>query len=326
MIRNIDRNEVKNLFPFLKNYKYKFLRWIRGIDENKLSEYHLFRISEILRKKKNFVAVYENKNEIEGVISFSYLPWDSKYFGYGVGKIDYFISVGDYQKQVKIKKKLLSHLFEEAEKRKIKFLNFRIDTQEISSVHTLEEKGAHLTVSELMFAWYREKEKSYGFEISPVPCKVRKFKKDDLPILLSFAKYFTTNRFYQDFLIPQDKALGIYTNWIKNACLNKFSGKDEVLVGEKDGKIIGFTTTYYDLTPKKFLGIGFGIPGLVSVLPEYRGRGINPYLIGCAISSLFKRVEVVFAPTHITNLNMLRSETKVGAELVETTYIFHKWL
>lgn len=324
MIRNIVKREVKDLSEILKNFPYKFLRWIKNIEEDRLNEYHLFRISQLLEKKENFASVYEDRGIIKGFISFSYLPWDSKYFGCGAGKIEYFIAEGDYKNQLKIKKKLLSHLFKEAKNRNIKFLSFRIDTQEISSVHALEDSGAHLTVSELMFAWY--KEKNYGFDIKPAPCKVRRFREEDLPTLLSFAKYFTTNRFYQDFLISEKKALGVYTNWIKNACLNKFSGRDEVLVGEKDGKIIGFTTTTYDLTPKKFLNIGFGLPGLVAVLPQHRGMGINPYLMGCAISSLFKKVEVVFAPTHITNLNMLRSETKAGAELVETTYIFHKWL
>lgn len=324
---SIDTTLENKLFSFLSNFKYLNFWWIKNINQQNLVNYTLFEIKNYLKKPQSKLIIAEENNEIIGILGIQRVEWDTKYFGYPVDKIEHLFAKGDYKNQIKIKNKMLKLLTDKA-KNKLKFIHTRVNTNDLSSVHSLEKNKFNLITAELMYAWYRKEITSYKLQIEKLkePCKVRKYKEGDLPYLLDMAKYFTTNRLVSDYKIPPLKATGVYVEWIKNACNNTFSGQDEVLVGEKDKKIVAFTTTKINTSCKDILGMNIGIPGLVGVHPDYRGQNINPYIMIKAILSLFKKAEIVCAPSHITNITMINSEHKAGARLVETSYIFHRWI
>lgn len=325
-INYLKESDLPKLKPLLKAYKLKPFSWLGGIREDNLLRYLGKQIDALLGDKdKNKVIIAQSKGKVEGLATLSEVLWDSQYFGFKVAKMGYLLAKGGYQEEVKIKDKLLSFIFKICQEEKVKFLNLRVDTAELSSIQTLEENGFHLITTELMFAWDKEKYESYQFKKGTPPCKVRDYREGDLPALLKLAKYFTTNRLYQDSHIPEDKARGVYKEWVKNASYGTFSGNDLVLVGEREKRIVGFTTAKIDDSLSYDLGVKLGVPGLVGVDPQFRGLGISPYIMGETIKSLFRKTDIVAAPSHITNLVMIRSETKTGAELVSCEYTFHKW-
>lgn len=318
MIKLLKKEKIRSL---LAEYKYKPYSWIKNVKEKNLLNFLQFDIST------NRTIILKDKNKIKGLLCFKRMDWDCDYFGYEVYALKHLIATGNYQKQIKIKDKLLKNFFKICKSEKIKFIQTRVHCADLSTVHSLENNGFNLITTELFFAWEKSLFEKHKIVFEKEPCVVRNYKKEDLPELLNLAKYFTTNRLYLDENISLKSSIGVYKEWIKNACMGIFSGTDEVLVGEKDGKICAFTTTKLgDKVIEKFLGVKLGIPGLVAVSPEFRGRGINPYIMSKAIESLFQKISLVVAPSHITNLVMIKSESKIGAELVLCEYIFHKWI
>lgn len=178
--------------------------------------------------------------------------------------------------------------------------------------------------TEIWFMWKRSKQ--YIFPLPKIKLKVYPAEKKHLKELLMFAKYFNTNRTYLEENIAPEKKLSMYKNWIKNSVLNKFSGQDEVLVGLNNAQeIIAFTTAKLDNSSKNILGYPIGYPGLVAVKENFRGKNINQYLMGKAIKSLFKKTPFCLAPSHISNLKMIASESKTNPDLVNSEYILHYW-
>lgn len=308
-----------------------------------------------MKKEGSAVFVAEDaKGRFYGMASVSYLPWDSGHFKAGCVKFSFLHANlpgppllkggnkggitkggegelkqgkgGGVSKEYEIKMSLLQHATEFCRQKKYKFISGWIPAGDLTSVHALEETGFRLQTTELLFAWDRNDAPALKKFTKRSPCKVRSFRREDLPHLLKLAKYFSTNRFVADRQLSKSKALGVYRSWIQNACNNTFSGSDEVLVGEKGGKPVAFTTAYVDHSTKLYFGFSVGIPGLVAVHPDYRKLGINPFMISSAILSLLGKSSVVSAPSHITNFAMMHSESKTGAKPVASSYVFHKHL
>lgn len=321
VINHYHRGLKKEIEFFLNGVRFLNYWWIKNIERQKLINYTLAEIEVDYRCEKKIIVARENK-EISGLLTFRKIFWDSQHFGYPVGKIEHFFARGNSEDQLRVKDKMIKFLLKSM-RQSFKFLSIRVNTNDLSSVHCLEKNGFNLITAELMYAWFKEKIADYREKIVELgkPCKVRKYKINDLPSLLDMAKYFTTNRLVSDYRISPDKARGVYEEWIKNACQNTLSGQDEVLVGEVNKKVVAFTTA--KIETNNLLGFSIGIPGLVGVLPDFRGRNINPYLMLKAIFCLFKKCEIVSAPSHITNIVMINSEHKAGAQLVDTSYLFH---
>ncbi len=317
IINRLNDEEKNEIRSFLLEIKFLNYWWIKNIERQKLINYALVEMGE----DKKIIVARENK-KISGLLTFKKILWDSQHFGYPVGKIEHFFARGESKEQLKVKDKMIKFLLKNVGE-SFKFLSIRVNTNDLSAVWCLEKNGFNLITCELMYAWFKEKIVDYQEKIVETgkPVKVRKYRKQDISSLLNMAKYFTTNRLVSDERISPDKARGVYEEWIKNACENTFSGQDEVLVGEVNKKVICFTTA--KIETNNSLGFNIGIPGLVGVLPEFRGRNINPYIMLEAIISLFKKCEIVCAPSHITNIVMINSEHKAGAQLVETSYLFH---
>lgn len=326
------KNWTEELRPKLLNYPFKPYSWIKRLEKERLLSYLEHEIKDLIappageEMQKCWVLIAKEGKEICGLITLRIIDWDSSFFGFKVGNIDYFISfaAGEEKKELKIKNILLTALYNICLKEKIKMVSIRIDCRDLSGVHSLERQSFQLMTAELMYSW--DKSSIPLLKTDNPPVKIREYQNEDLEKLLYLAQYFTTNRFYADSNISEEKARGVYENWIKNSCQGTFSGQDEVLVGEIDGEIVGFTTAKIEDKTLPFFGFKVGIPGLVAVAPSFRGREINHFLMSRAIISLLNKTEVVAAPSHITNIPMIRSETKIGAELVETTYVFHRWI
>jgi ribosomal protein S18 acetylase RimI-like enzyme len=110
----------------------------------------------------------------------------------------------------------------------------------------------------------------------------------------------------------------VYTSWARRSCLHR-EVADEVLVAERDGRIVGFATLKQH-GPEEGEGILFG------VAPEAQGLGVyRALMVNGMARCRAKGARRMVVSTQITNAAVQRVWTRLGFELRHAVYTFHKW-
>jgi GNAT superfamily N-acetyltransferase len=110
-----------------------------------------------------------------------------------------------------------------------------------------------------------------------------------------------------------------YVSWAMRSCTSK-EVATEVLVAERDRKILGFLTLRLN-SPKEVEGVLFG------VAPEAQGIGVGRSLMvdGLRWCKDQQAKEMVIS-TQVTNVGVQKVWCRVGFDPAHSLYTFHKWL
>jgi hypothetical protein len=316
-IKLVDKLEGDHLEPLISKYEYHDFRHYKELPSSSLNTYLLRKLLNFSENSQNYILLCEDKNEIKGLIGFTFLEWDSKIFGIKMGKIEYLIATGDYHYCFKIKNRLLKETLNICRERKIKHLSCRIDAEDISGIHALENNNFVLMDTLVTFTFNRHKHKIPNIKtIYPV----RKCKSEDLPILIEIAKNaFSNDRFHLDPYLSNEKANILFGEWIKNSF-----GKDPIFVATRNNIPVGFLTykLYKDLaqiTNFKIMG-----RGLMAV--ERSAKGAIVSLMKATFEDVYKNYDCVEYDTRLTNREVIKLCKKFSLELVKIRYTFHKFL
>ncbi|HQP92228.1 MAG TPA: hypothetical protein PLU24_06085, partial [Candidatus Omnitrophota bacterium] len=162
------------------------------------------------------------------------LPWDSEYFGLKMAKIEE-IRVSEKMKS----NGLLPFVFEFAKDRGIRHISAKIDSDNFPAIHSLEEAGFVFMGCYLVYSADLRKINVPEFKGF---CKVRTLREKDIPAVMRIAKEFgpSASRFSLDRNLPFSRSSRFYLEWTRNACERKFA--DEVLIAERNQKVIGFAS------------------------------------------------------------------------------------
>ncbi len=145
---------------------------------------------------------------------------------------------------------------------------------------------------------------------------VRRARPEDEEALVEIAHGFTRNRFFRDARIPEGKAHGVYTSWVKNAMTD---GHGSLALAEVDGQVAGLAT---HLVTDAALEVG--LVALVAVHPRFRGRRVVDALMqGC---ERLLGGEVLVTSTQVSNGAALRGFGRHGLLPFNARHIFHLWL
>lgn len=316
--RFLKKYQIDEVSPLLSTYKFNDFRTYRMLSKDDLNKYLFNQISDFIKNKNNWVVVIEEKGEIVGLASLTYLLWDTKHFGFGMGRIGYLIVDREYIKSIQIKNQLLSILLDICKEEKIVHLSCRIDINDISSIHILERNGFKLMDTLVTFTFDRHKNK---FPLIKELYNVRKFKDKDLNVLVNVAtNAFSNDRFHLDSNISNDKADALYKEWIRNSCKRK----EPVFVAVKKDRAIGFLTyNLYEILAKitnfKIMG-----QGLMAVSPGNKGALIS--LMKATFRDVCLHYDCVEYDTRLNNYEVIRTCQRFGLDFVRAKYTFHRWL
>lgn len=245
--------------------------------------------------------------------------FDSAHFGKSCFRLHAVLAQGNDER---IKVRLIKSFLRA--KPAAQWLYARCDAEDISLLHALLSCGFRLVTTEITFRWDASSLALLSkLARPPAGVVLRSARPPDARVLRAFAPYFSTNRFVRDPAVERQKAVTLYESWIVNALNGRFGEEDEVWVAECAGKIVGFATTCIAGRWSRAYGVRVGTPGLVAVKPRLRRQGLNQALIAKSLLSLLKRADFAVAPSHATNLRMIRSELKTGALPVGVEYICH---
>jgi len=232
------------------------------------------------------------------VMNYSYelSLFDTEIFGFKTAKINHINSSN--------LKKTLSELKTDLLQQEIAYATYRIEADNFSLIHTLEENGFILVdgliTLEINIAGIKETDCLF----------IKEAAKMDHPQLIDLSGniFRGVSRYYHDQIIASNKADAIYKQWMKNSLAGKAA--DIVLVWRKNNEILGFITLQ-----KK------GSIPLIAVSKNARGKGIGKALIFAALN-IFKKWELdsVSIDTQITNIPALRLYHSCGFKISSSRF------
>ena len=270
--------------------------------------------------KRNFVIIAQDKRKLLGFISVVYLKWDSRLFGFRMAKINNFISAKEnYEENIVIKKSLIKAAIDICNDNKIMHICARFNTDDFSSIHILEKNGFNLMDTIATYVFNKNK---HDIPVFKDLFKIRPFKMTDLKRLISLSRVsFLKNRFYNDVYL-KDKAYKVYSEWIKDYCLNK--NKGSLVAQDKYGKAVGFLVYKLDINLAKITDCKVIGHGLAAVSPKSKGAFLA--LVKATIQKTKQYYNYAEFDVQVYNYEAIRVYSRFKFDLINTKHTFHKWL
>lgn len=195
-----------------------------------------------------------------GVAEWRTLEWDSEQFGMPAARLDRLAVPGSYSIQRNCKRKLLCLVLGQCLEQGIRHLTARVDTADLSTIHTLEESGFELVDGIQSF-----RRTLNGTDGSLTGSRL--FQPEDLAQVLAIARSaFVFDRFHSDPQIPPGVADRVNESWTRNCCLG--ISADATIVAEDGGRIASYVACRTDPETRH------GSISLVATADWARGRGM----------------------------------------------------
>ena len=233
--------------------------------------------------------------------------------------VDFILSKQVTYDALLIKKKLLSELLKTCKRIKVTHLSYRVDIEDISSMHALQAHGFQI-IDTLVTKTY-SKVKTNLPQIRSL-YKIRSVKNKDLKRLMDIAqRSFSNDRFHLDPVFENKKSDSVFSQWIKDSYRKKY--KIFVAVDRHDNAV-GFLTYKLNLNLKNTTGLLIMGQGLMAVSRNAKGALIS--LMKSTFNDVQKQYDYVEYDTRLTNYEVLKICDYFNLEFIRAKYTFHKSL
>lgn len=314
-VLELKETELVETESLVADYPYKDYRNYRTINPETQSSYLLHQISNLIRDKASRVIIAKKQQKTVGLITLTYLPWDSKIFGIKMAKIGYLIA-SDSQ----LADELLETVLETCRQEKIVHLSTRIDTEDTPACWSVLGKGFKL--ADTLMTYLLNTKKKHKIPPIRAPFKVRLYEEKDFSEVLDLAQHgFSKDRFHLDPNLPNEKCDQFHVEWTKN-CLNG-TRADEVLVAERNHKVVGYLAYGVDKKLAKFSKIRICRRGIGASSPQTKGAYVA--LFKTLLERMTPTVDLIEPQSQINNYEVIKIWQEFGFRLVRSQYTFHKW-
>ncbi|MFH0777902.1 MAG: GNAT family N-acetyltransferase [Candidatus Eisenbacteria bacterium] len=311
------------LGPLLGAYDFKSYFYYHQVEKPKRDRYFAGEIEAKRRAPGSKFWIAVSGDDVVGLASLSFQEWDTEQLGVRAGKIGCLLPELEYSVSYDIKKKLVEAVLGECVESGMEFVAVRLNANEISSIHVLEDLGFRTVDGILTFAYDLRKGEPDG----RVPdFDTRAVKDTDLDGVRRIAtSSFRHGRFHADPRIAGETADGLYGAWLENSF--RGVGADAVIVGVKEDRVLGFITCKIDERSDPELGLAVGIIVLVAVDEKARGGGVASALTAEALRWFGRHgVDVVEVGTQQRNIPACRVYERAGFRLVTSSISMHRWM
>jgi ribosomal protein S18 acetylase RimI-like enzyme len=212
----------------------------------------------------------------------------------------------------------LSQVLDFCAAKRINLLIARCATMELCTAQKMESLG--FSLMDTLVYYIFDLVKRAIPDDSP-RARVRQFVPEDKPQIetvaaAAFEGYY--GHHHADSRLDRSKCDEGYVSWAVRSCTSKQVAA-EVLVAERDNKIIGFVTLRLN-TPEVGEGVLFG------VAPEEQGIGIGRSLIVDGLEwCKEQQAKRMVISTQVTNVAVQKVWCRVGFEPAHSYYASHKW-
>ncbi len=202
----------------------------------------------------------------------------------------------------------VAHLIKDIEENKIEYATFRVTANNFKIIHALESAGFLLVDGLLALQLTLSEEITEMHHPEVIEATM-----DHLNELQQLASsVFEDTRFYNDTVIPIEKANKIYEVWIENSL--KKTAADKTFIWYENNTILGFIT----------IQLKGHIP-LVGVSKAARGKGIAKKMVQATINEFKKHnVPLVEIETQMANIPAIRAYQANGFKMMQS-YLTYRW-
>lgn len=212
----------------------------------------------------------------------------------------------------------LSILNERSRSDKVVFLIIRVPTHFLAVAQSLEFDGA-LIMDTLVY--YQNKNIAMSKVKLPNGYSSRYAQLDDalslgLLALDVFSNYL--GHYHADTKLNKQDCDLVYSSWAANSCLDD-NVADKVILIEKNRELVAFATLKLK-SSEVVEGVLFGVS------PKHRQIGLHACLMKLALNWCSENgYKQLITSTQINSIYVQKNWTRLGFELSDSYYTFHKW-
>jgi hypothetical protein len=317
-VRRLERGELPLLRPLIETYPFKPYRNYRVLSRSQQNAVMEAEIAATLESEDGIVLFGEGETEIALVMR--QLPWDSRFFGVPMARVDYVLrALPDVRHGLD---DVLTSFAGVCRAGGIWHVTARADVADTVAITALEDYGFRL-VEALVTYVHRPKD--------PRPPEVRQmgqvrdFRPEDQDQIVAIARDSYRGfrgRFHLDPHLRADRSDALYVEWATQCCTGRMA--DKLIVTEnRNGELLGFLA-YRKRQPASNMGratiYGGGLGACRQDAPgAYMG------LIRELMVWAHDQGAVAEGQTQIQNFPTVRVYEAVTARYVRADYTFHAW-
>lgn len=311
------KNDRDALYFFLAKVNYHTFDFWPNVNKDKVLN---FLTNNIIDNNNTEIFSVSENGKIMALLVYELLPWDSKYFGFICGKIDYiFIDNNlDINLQIKSLKTLLNSFKKYVVENKIKFIQASISSWEHIICHVFQTYNFNYILTWLD-GIYPSQEKVITLPENETIGLVEEKDLEQL-IKISSESYFNGGRFYFDNNFNKFNINQIYENLV----INSFN-KDIMFVYRINEIPIGLFISKKIITYKEFNNLNIAPLRFLIIDPKYRGRNIAFNLFCEFLNYLSRQCDLITTGLEVHNIASLNLHAKLGFRFNYTHNVFHYW-
>lgn len=307
--------------------RYKPYRFLSGSLSDSLDVFWLNEIADSYKDGQTKVFAAMAGDETRGVIVYTDNPWEAKLFGKRMGVLRCVV-VDPYSPQKgDITNQLLNHTIDWAAGNGIKGLLCKTYTDDVLTIHALEQHGFLLMDTVLDYVYDLRK---HSFDSVPRPQaipgnRIRLADQNDMEEMVAlsraaFREHF--GRYHADERISRRQATLVYEEWVKAS----FKGwADRILVAEINGRIVGYSIWKKPSRGEQSLAIRLGHYSIGAVDPNHYGQGLFSLLTYEGMKLFDGEVDCIESPTHVNNYPVQRAFAKLLWRIADARHSFNRW-
>lgn len=328
MIAQLDLAAINDLREVLPRLAHVPLAHLHNLTSDQRLGYWLDEITQSLADESSITLGSITSGMINGFLTYSDSPWDSRITGQRIGTVKHLAVTPDDRAGAEILHELIDELLRSLAKRGTQCVVCRLQSNELPAIHALEERGFLLmdTLLDFVFDFSRAPIETINLPRRDGQLKIRQAKAADLPNLMgiserAFSGYF--GRYHADPQMPLGTATKIYTEWVRSA----FQGwADWILVADVEDKAVGYGLWRKILESEEKHSVGVVVCDIVAIDPEFHGRGLSAPLMLEGMGKARDFARYLIGPVHVSNYPLQHSLQKLGWRISGARHSFHKWL
>jgi dTDP-4-amino-4,6-dideoxy-D-galactose acyltransferase len=310
---SIDLGRIRRILA--KNIPWSPLDFIKGISEEGDKSIFVDRITSELDQSNDLRFIYRLDDRDELAIFAEKLPWDSEFFGYGVGKINGIFPLSDpYYRPYADYTRGIDALIKLSKEKGIKYLFANVDSRDLALIQSMGKLGFSLIETRLA---YQRDIRNYEYK-ERFPVRIA--KEEDIESLGSAAITMVNmyDRFHSDPFISKKDADRLMYKWVEASIKEGFA---DITMVPDFKKPTAFVTVKFHKNNWGKWGIKIVQPILSAVGNEYKGwyrkiiSEINYYSSGLG-------VEHCYVTTQVTNYGVLWVWETLGFHFGRCEHVF----
>lgn len=209
----------------------------------------------------------------------------------------------------------LPRILDRCHEERIQFLIARCDASDVAAAQAM--CAQRFGLMDTLVYWDRPL--TIPLAESRTTVVVRPVRRDEIASVCEIAEQAFTGyvgHYHADPRLDRARCVGVYVSWAERSCLSR-EVADDVLVGEIDGRIVGFITVRGGETGTAMVG---------GVRPDARGLGVYRTLLESSVrwctAAGSQRMEI---STQVTNNATQKVWGRLGFQPHHAEYTFHKW-